>query len=344
MSAITFFTNKKEITGLTHNNVFNDVDLSSLVSSSAVGVIVEILNSGAQASYRPYIRCNGSTDAITSNATIVADEYNIRIVKCDADKKIEIQSPHSDFKYYLTGELGSGAVLKTNLVDKTTGATEEWVDIDITSDLETGDSGDVEAVIVTSNNTSSTEKSYSIRKNGSTDSLTTYTLVINSWISGVDSNDVFEQYRGHANVNAYMVGYIKKSSGLTMKTNYTAKTCSTNNSWTDMDITSDTASNANGAILVINSASGELKYTRENGSTNPIADHSYEYRIPNFIGLDSSQILEYYGNSATIQLMGYTAPVSSSTAYDREVTGSLPAMAGALTQKVTFKRTLTGAI
>lgn len=341
MGAITFFTNRTEITGLTHDSTFNDADLSSYISSSAVGVIIEIVNSGT-VSYLGRVRCNGSTDDITTAANIDVDSYTVVIAKCDASQVVEIYSENSVLKYYVTGELGAGAILKTNLVNKSTSTTGSWVEVDITADLEAGDSGNVEAAIVTSVGTLNADKEFNVRKKGSTDDYIDDSHGIMSWIVGVDSSDIFEQQISQAAQDCYLVGYIKTDSGLTMKTNYVEKTSLTNDAWTDLDITTDTSATADGVILTITSSSSALKYTRKNSSTNAVADHQYITRMSNFIGLDSSQILEYYGNTASIQIMGYTAP--SGATYNATTEGALPAMTGGIAREVIYKRTITGVI
>ena len=72
MSVFSFNTNRVEITGLTHDDTFNDVDLSSLVESTTVGVVLEIVNTGTTERI-PQLRCNGSTDDISPVSGIHED-------------------------------------------------------------------------------------------------------------------------------------------------------------------------------------------------------------------------------------------------------------------------------
>lgn len=305
-----------EITGLTHDNVYNDVDLTSYLDAGAVGVTIEVVNTGA--TLRDVrIRKNGSASDLRND--VAAANYRFIMVGLDVNDVIEIKSPSSDLTFYIVAQFNTGAVLFTDVVDKSTATTGSWVDVDCTSDFG-ADAGSVEAAIFAFSSVGNVKNASfgaGVRKNGSTDtyeSLLGNTGFLFYGIIGVDSGDIFEQYIDSANYDLKLCGYIKTSSGVTMITNPVAETASTTSAWTDLDVTARTSASTTGAIVRVGDATSGTDTTltlrvRGNGSTlsetnSGLGSPGQLYSV---IPVDADEILEYYytETSKHLSIVGY---------------------------------------
>lgn len=200
-------------------------------------------------------------------------------------------------------------------------STGSWLDVDVTSHVG-ADAGDIAGVLllVRHNDGSSSDGIFGVRKNGSSDTRTgalyrraaapdtgaTYIAV------GVDSNDVFEAYINSTDVDIYLYGYVMNSEG-SFFTNLTEQENNSNeDAWYDMDISSATGGDTAVAAFfhVDRTASGSLKWgLRQNGSTdNRSGFITGDGTAGGFMGVDGSEILEYYraaAGSPEFYLAGY---------------------------------------
>ena len=191
-------------------------------------------------------------------------------------------------------------------VDVTPGST-GWQDVDVTSHVG-GDAGSVALVMLEIVNGSTTEHSWGIRKNGSSDTLTGILEDTgHTWIAiGVDSSDIFEiNLDNITDQKVYLVGYATTAEAGNL-TNAVLKTVGTAGTWTDIDISSDTGGDT--ALVaffkVKNTAATEFRFhgLRENGSSFNRPKEMYNGDIVGFaMSCDGSEVLEGYAeNTADI--------------------------------------------
>lgn len=326
MAVIDFNTNRVEITGLTHDSTFHDVDLSSFVDDDTEGVIIEIVNT-SNTNYEAQIRCNGSTDNLVNNMRSEWRAYTHLAVKIDASNIIEISSQNSALKYYVVAKLKTGTVLNTNWVDKSIGTTDVWTDVDITANVG-ADAGDVEAAILSISSAFGTsDEGVGVRRNGSTDTYENFQAgATNSGyymaIVGVDDSNIFEHFVENVNYSCYLVGYIKKNVGYTAVTDPSSQTATTTSSWTDLDLTAATSADAVGAILRFGNTDGSRGdyRLRENGSTTPETPSRVYSWLELAVGFDAGQVIEYYTSDSTNELavVGYVEEVASGDSVNDE--------------------------
>ena len=120
----------------------------------------------------------------------------------------------------------------------TVGAASAWTDVDVSASVPSGATGVILHIV---NNSAST-RAVGWRKNGSTDNRTKN---INNdshmWVAvGVDGSRIFEAYSGNTtDIDIYLVGYF--DSMAVFNTNAVDKSFdSPTNTWTDVNIASDT--------------------------------------------------------------------------------------------------------
>ena len=181
-------------------------------------------------------------------------------------------------------------------VDITPGSNGSWTDTDITAHVG-ADAGSVALAIVRAVNTSTTNvRNAGIRANGSTDPI--HRLANDSqtlFAVLVDANDVFELFRA-SNVDFYLEGYFTTSEAGGV-TNAVDVTPGSQNSWLDVDISTDTGSDtAVGACLLLNNTSTGTRNIgfRPNGSTDTFDTQmgGGNRMLGAFISCDGSEIFE----------------------------------------------------
>lgn len=199
-------------------------------------------------------------------------------------------------------------------VDCTPGSAGAWTDVDLSGSIPAHATG----VILHFNNLTGSSKSCGFRKNGSTDNRTNSlygsgSTVPHFWCTiGVDSQ-IVEIYLGDiVNAECWLVGYFTTDS--TFFTNAVDKSTGSVDTWTDMDISSDTGSDtAIGAHFEITTMSTYNMSLRKNGSTDArITNHVYTHAGA-MIGVDGSEICEGYRSSTNgkFYLVGYTTGYST---------------------------------
>lgn len=169
-------------------------------------------------------------------------------------------------------------------VDVTPGTTGGWTDVDVSAHIPSGATG---VILHFVNNETGYSSICKIRKKGSSDDISMYVgSASHNWGAiGVDANRVFQAYIG-SYAKIYLVGYFE--SNATFKTNATVKQASADDTWTTLDLTSDTSANATAAIFLIPDSSPDEWGIRKYGSSdNRYGDSN---SLSGFIvGLDSSQ-------------------------------------------------------
>jgi len=130
-----------------------------------------------------------------------------------------------------------------------------WVDVDVSAYIPSGATG----VILQWSNPTATDYVYGVRNNGSSDDPTIDQVAKGNsqgwFMIGVDSNRIFEVYVENTGIKTYLLGYTM--GGVTFFTNWIDKTPTTDGTWQDVDISSDTGGDtAIGAIFYVLSQSG----------------------------------------------------------------------------------------
>jgi len=192
-------------------------------------------------------------------------------------------------------------------VEVTPGTASSWQDVDVSSYIPSGSTG----VILRVCNTGISSYNFGVRKNGSTDSPRPYfEPLTHCWAAiGVDDNRIFEAYVGNTtDIDLYLVGYT--TSGVTFRTNEWSPTFGSNETWVDLDCSSEVPSGAVG-IIFHNYAPFSVLMSlglRKNGSTDD--RHSpidYNSCFGAIVGCDSSRIVEGWreGISLVVAVVGY---------------------------------------
>ncbi|MHC4218613.1 MAG: right-handed parallel beta-helix repeat-containing protein [Planctomycetota bacterium] len=199
MEGVTFFTNAID-KSLSTTGSYQDIDISGDTGAeTAIGAILTVQNTDTSNAYA--LRKNGSTD----------DHYdelkNSRTTSCligvDAGEICEMKIASTVIDAYLTGYVTSGAVFFTNSVNKSTGTTGSYVDVDITADLG-GDDANGAILQVFSDGGSSLD--FGVRNNGA--SYDYYGPTKNEWAYvAIDAGNIFEQKIETTDKDLFLIGY-----------------------------------------------------------------------------------------------------------------------------------------
>ncbi|MHC4414872.1 MAG: right-handed parallel beta-helix repeat-containing protein [Planctomycetota bacterium] len=202
MEGVTFFTNAID-KSLSTTGSYQDIDISGDTGADTpIGAILTVQNTSGSTTYA--IRKNGSTD----------DHYNelknSRSTSCligvDAGEICELKISSTVIDAYLVGYVTSGAVFFTNGVNKSTGTTGSYVDVDITADLGSDDANGAILQAV-----SDSSLNFGVRKNGA--SYDYYGLTKNEWVfTAIDATDVFEQKIETTSKDLFLIGYTLATS------------------------------------------------------------------------------------------------------------------------------------
>lgn len=200
------------------------------------------------------------------------------------------------------------AITPITPIEVTPGST-GFQDVDVTANVGS-DAGNIAGVILEIVNTDSSEFTWGIRKNGSTDNITgVIEDTGHTWAAiGTDSSDIFEaSVSDTTNIDIYLVAYIIEDEG-TFLTNAVTKTSGT--SFTDIDISGDTTGDdvATSAFFLLGIGSNLNFGLRENGSTDDrIKTHLSGDLRGAMMSVDVNEILEGKFSVAdpTIHFVGY---------------------------------------
>ena len=149
-----------------------------------------------------------------------------------------------------------------------------------------------------------------VRKNGSTDSRTIYGMigigVRGDVVIGVDVNGIFEAYVSSSSCHIYLIG--QTDSKFVLLTNAINKTPTTNGSYVDVDISSDTGTDTAIFAIIECYLDNYLRLSiRANGSTDDRYQWSqYHFTYQLCVGVDGSELFEIKKQSGvSIYLQGY---------------------------------------
>lgn len=311
MAGPTFITPVDVSTGTTGSYV--DIDVSGSVSGDATAAII-LIKYGASGSTSG-VRKNGSTDDLKGANVGLTQAWTV--VGLDGSKIFEMYIDNADIDCYLYGYLETECTMFTNSVDKSTGTTGSYVDVDISAD--TGGNTAIAAICTILNTADSfASRVVYLRKNGSTDDRgglsTTVGVLSRNYVIGVDGSELFEQKIADTDQDLYLIGYL--TSEITMNTNGTNVSLAATTTWTDL--TALPAGAIGGVYEVYNTTTTAYDYGfRKNGDTT---SHIGEIQISNrgafsranaIVQCDASRLVEGYIENTAVDFyeMGYfTSP------------------------------------
>ncbi len=119
MVGVTFQTNGTLISGGLVAAAWTDIDLSSLIPSNAIGVIVEVDVTAPPRNYG--LRENGSSDNRIDQAGNRKNQFTA-VIGCDAAQVIEGYRDAAGANFYLLGYITEGAIFNLNAVNWTPAA------------------------------------------------------------------------------------------------------------------------------------------------------------------------------------------------------------------------------
>lgn len=197
------------------------------------------------------------------------------------------------------------AVTFISPIDVTPGTAGSYQDVDVSANV----SGDATGVILrVSNASTSADRAWAVRKNGSTfDYFTDLDVNAQSWdFCGLDASKVFEaKLESITDLTLQLVGYFEQEA--VFPTSPVNKTPGTTGSYQSVDISSDTGvDTAVAALFMIGNPNAGNVYIRKTGSTDDLKAPS-DNRQPIVVGLDGSETCEAYmpGVDASLWLVGY---------------------------------------
>lgn len=309
-SGLNFFNNATDKTPGT-TGAFVDVDVSGDIPSGSTGVIVEIANTGG-ATNSGAVRKNGSTDGQTYH-NIATNSHIYALIGVDTNRIFEAYI-NTSVQIWLVGYTSDGTDFLLNKVDKNVTTLTTWVDVDASADIPSDANG---VIVELWNSTATLDLEGAIRNNGSTDNwgqrIIPNTFYIHA-LCGVDASRLFEAYIGGTDLKVSIVGYTK--SPVVWKTNADDISIGVAATWTDVDVTTQTTADADGAIIeTINTSATTKKggQVRKGGSTDNRVAAIYIPKTGHIlmaVGTDTGQVLQGYLESTAVdfKLLGYAKP------------------------------------
>lgn len=327
-------------------DAWTDADLSAHIPSGAVGVVLHFSNPSANTRAAGW-RKNGSTDnrldSLNTNNQMQA------YVGVDGSRICEVYQggTATDIDIYLVGYFeAADAFFFTNAVDKSTGTTSAYEDVDITADLQGADNAIGAFLEVLGG---SAPNSFAVRVNGSTDDRAREVTAAHcGFMVGVDTGHIFEQKIGGTTVDVFLIGYLKDTANFTFEDPAVDMSLGVNDAWTDL---SALPTGAKGGLLEMftSTATPQVFGLRKNGSSQdvkPRGRHS-----THLIECDASLLIEGYQDVANTDFwrLGYvTTPsaggaIAGTSAGVATVTGTLTAT-GTLAGTSAGVATVTGTL
>lgn len=205
-------------------------------------------------------------------------------------------------------------ITKSDPEDISLSTTGAWTDCDASTI--SGYTSSVTGVIVRVINTGSSNWTWGLRKNGSTDDRRASTIVGNTpgthlmMAVGVDASGIFEGWIQNTNVDFEIVAFL---TGDTFFTNMVDKSTGTTSAWVDFDISSDTGGDtATWAWVEWNIVGASAMGLRCNGSTDDRRALSWRKNAGG-CKVDGSELGEQYiaATSTDLFLAGYGTAASS---------------------------------
>jgi len=336
-SGFNFFTDAYNVSP-PQTGQYVDVDVSGYIPAGSTGAVLEIRNTGGS-DYECRLRKNGSTEDFVQ--TIGAGRQHSGFIGVDENRVFEAYTGSTSVEVYLTGYSDTAVTFFTDYINKTPGTTGSWVDVDVSENVPAGATG----VIVVLASHGEAAANGGVRNNGSTDtfSLSYVRATLENVIfqlCGVDGNRVLEARIDNSAIRVKLYGYT--TSPVTFKVNANDVSLTATSAWTDIDVTSMTADDADGAIIDIKNTAwtNHNANLRKDGSGDNRVTNVY---VENFgaqghcksrgIGLAAGQVLEgWIANTAIdFYLIGYCRPGVTL----KEVTDSL-SLSDAVLRNKTF--------
>lgn len=323
---LTVHTNRTQITGLTNDNTWRTVDLTSFLQRTDTKIVLlEMDNPTTVTPSLAAIRDTSSslsTTVQTNFTNTIEGDHDTFAVALDGSNQIQYRATNQA-RIFIKGELGGDGVETFSTLTATGRTNNAWGDEDITSSVGV-DAGNIEAIVCVTTNSNLGRSA--VRSNGSTDSIIG-TLAANSTsfdIAKVDDDDIFERfvsrYGGKSPTNSgwvYMVGYIKRGYLFEATEDHfpaetTSQTSGSSFLTLEVDEIADEGPTETQAIIQVrlnsNTTEGNQPdgMARSVGSTDP--GRLYNSRAINAypVNLDSSFEFEYLRNNAnfTIHILG----------------------------------------
>lgn len=288
---------------LTSFAAWTDIDVSTQpgYTSNVVGVLVEVvLNFATDRGFG--LRKNSSTDNRTTAlwAGIIGNHF-VAAIGVDSSGIFEGYAENGEVDFFLVGFLTSDdAAFFVNAVDKSTGTSSSWVDLDVSADV---GSDPVKGVWLEM--TAPAVRIASVRMNGSTDDRRSNHPGFHSWLyCGVDASKLCEQWINATDVDLYLVGYQKANT--TYNTNAIDRSTGTTGSY--VDVTALPAG-AIGGIYEATTSSGAKYNLRKKGSSH---DRYFYLQTHQWfvVACDASQLVQQKIDSTSVDIyeVGYFTP------------------------------------
>ncbi len=222
------------------DDTFQDVDLTAHIPggmTNAVGAIIRLTSSSGVARNYGFNKGGGTDTFVKFLRDTDAHVWFFVGIDVNDIFELNLQTSSATYQVHVYGFFDTeDAFFLANDVLFASGTPPAWEDIDITDDLDGSD--DAVAAIFKFYNSSSSAQDAGFQHKSSTDDRNTKLGPDNlqgGFITGIDSNDVCEFYRGAATSgSARLVGYLKSTSEITVNVNGTDVSLSTTGSFANL--------------------------------------------------------------------------------------------------------------
>ena len=325
----------------TPTGVLQTIDLSAYVASDATIAILQIENTSTTTGKVANVQSGSTSSSLTTGFTefhggATENRFVTQAVSLTGGLAFRgtFQSTHIVF---VIGQIrGDGVVNFDAMRDVSPTVAATWTTRTLTDNSEYVSGDEVEAVVIAMYwyQTATGSQTIGIRTLGST--VGTWTVdrqrqSMTFFILKVDSDTKYETYATFKTINPtcrfFEVGYIKKGCGYTGISEWGSDILPvgpTLGAWTDLDVTSSTATNSTLAVFTQRSnATGSLGnyYLRPNGGSEVAHPLTLQLLSSRVITLDSSQVMEFFvanDNNKTLYIHGYLEPIGTKLIIDGE--------------------------
>lgn len=284
-----------------------DIDVSGYVSATATGVYVAIYETAVEFATCG-VRKNGSTDDFKWTNNLGGNAYTgiFTCVGLDENKIFEVYVSNANVRVYLRGYFESEATFFTNAYNIVPSGSAEYLETDLSSYLP---SGTKFAIFWLGTNPSA---AHHVRPHGSTDVY--YNSTTNSClIVAVDENRHVDIYTNDlTNCRFRLIGYFSMGWN---KTNYVSVRPVADQTWLDIDRSSDSDALAGRVAVIMHletSVGANYSMTRINESQGGFGIFTQSRIQPHLVELDTDLHFDtwmayvingYYGSE--LNLYGY---------------------------------------
>lgn len=276
----TFLASPVDLSPTADHN-FNDVDLSAHLPVGATGVLLQFDNTSVSALY-PMARCNGSTDDFSARGTY-SNEKTYWLCGVDENRVIELHRDDAAVTIYLYAYFGQEARFFTNAVIKTLSTPNVWEDVDISANLDPGDSAIAAMLQIVMSNS----YTWGVRKNGSSDNRLKAATSACFALVGVDGANILEANVSNVLGTFPVIGYLK--SGGVLNTDANDRSLGSTGSYADL--TALPAGARSGVYEITSGVLGQAYGLRKNGSALDNYDNMIYHRFE-IVECDENQLVE----------------------------------------------------